>query len=172
METEENRSFTHVDRNGRVRMVDITDKDVVFRMARAEGFIRLRKETIDAIRNNNVAKGDVLTTASVAAVMAVKKTPDIIPMCHPLPVTSVRVDFEVEENGIRVSCEVKCSAKTGVEMEALTGVSVALLTIWDMVKSLEKDERGRYPFTAVEWIRVVEKVKEVDNTTRTRQGKE
>ncbi len=153
------KKFTHIE-DGRVRMVDVTAKDTVFRKARAEGFIKLGRETIEAIRENRVAKGDVLTTANVAAVMAVKKTPELIPMCHPLPITGVKVEFEVLDEGIKASCEVKCTAKTGVEMEALTGVSVALLTIWDMVKSLEKVD-GQYPHTAIEWIRVVEKVKEV-----------
>ncbi len=152
------KEFTHIDESGRVKMVDITPKDVVFRKAKAEGFIRLKKETLDAIRENRVAKGNVLTTANVAAVMAVKKTPELVPMCHPLPITGVKVDFEILDDGVKVTCEVKCTAKTGVEMEALTGVSVALLTIWDMVKSLEKVD-GQYPHTAIEWIRVVEKVK-------------
>ncbi len=159
-ETEQ--KFRHIDERGRVRMVDITDKDVVFRLAKAEGFIRLSKKTLEAIRENRVAKGDVLTTANVAAVLAVKKTSELIPMCHPLPLTAVSVDFEVCEEGIKVSCEVKTTAKTGVEMEALTGVSVALLTVWDMVKSLEKVD-GLYPSTAIEWIRVVEKRKESQN---------
>ena len=139
-------------------MVDITEKEVVYRMARAEGFIKLSSETLKAIRENRVAKGDVLVTANIAAVMAVKKTSELIPMCHPIPLTHVNVDFEIEESGIKAVCEVRCSARTGVEMEALTGVAVALLTVWDMVKSMEKVD-GQYPNTAIEGIRVVEKVK-------------
>jgi cyclic pyranopterin phosphate synthase len=150
--------FTHIE-NGNVRMVDITEKDVVFRMATAEGFIKLGEDTVKAIKENRVAKGDVLTTANVAAVLAVKITPELIPMCHPVPITSVALDFNLENDGVRVTCRVKCSAKTGVEMEALTGVAVALLTIWDMVKSMEK-VNGQYPNTAVKDIRVVKKVKE------------
>ncbi len=142
-------------------MVDISEKEEVIRIAVAEGFIRLRRETIDAIRDCRTPKGDVLNTASVSAILAVKKTPELIPMCHPIPITSVRVEFSLEENGIRAVCTVKSVGKTGVEMEALTGVSVALLTIWDMVKALEKDESGNYPDTAIEWIRVVEKRKEI-----------
>ncbi len=149
--------FTHI-REGKVSMVDITEKEVVYRMARAEGFIKLSSETLKAIRENRVAKGDVLVTANIAAVMAVKKTSELIPMCHPIPLTHVNVDFEIEESGIKAVCEVRCSARTGVEMEALTGVAVALLTVWDMVKSMEKVD-GQYPNTAIEGIRVVEKVK-------------
>ncbi len=153
--------FTHVE-GDRVRMVDISEKKSVRRMATAEGFIKLRKDTIRAILDNRVAKGNVLATANVAAVMAVKRTSEIIPMCHPIPITSVSVGFDMEEGGIRVKCTVKSTGKTGVEMEALTGVSVALLTIWDMVKSMEKDESGNYPETVITSIRVLEKVKEND----------
>jgi len=141
-------------------MVDISEKNDVVRTATAEGRIKLREETIKAIVEDKVAKGNVLATANVAAVMAVKKTPELIPMCHPIPITSVKVSFDVEKDGVRVTCTVKSVGKTGVEMEALTGVSVALLTIWDMVKSMEKDETGNYPFTAIESIKVVEKKKE------------
>ena len=141
-------------------MVDISAKNDVIRIAVAEGMIRLRKETVEAIKGGRVPKGDVLTVASVAGIMAVKKTPEIIPMCHPIPITSVSTDFELLEDGVKVRCTVKSVGKTGVEMEALTGVSVALLTVWDMVKSLEKDESGNYPQTAIEYIRVLEKVKE------------
>ena len=145
------------------KMVDISTKDDVIRVAVAEGFIKLRKETIKAIKEGKIPKGDVLNTASIAAILAVKKTPEIVPMCHPIPITSVRVDFDVGDDGVRAICTVKSVGKTGVEMEALTGVSVALLTIWDMVKSLEKDESGNYPDTAIEWVRVVEKRKEQTN---------
>jgi cyclic pyranopterin phosphate synthase len=140
-------------------MVDVTFKPEVVRIAKAEGFIRLKRETIEAIRENKIPKGDVLSTANIAGILAVKKTPDLIPMCHPIPITSVSIEFNVQDNGIKVTCTVKSVGKTGVEMEALTGVSLALLTIWDMVKALEKDETGNYPHTAVEYIRVVEKVK-------------
>ncbi len=153
--------FTHIE-GDRVRMVDISEKRDVRRSAIAEGFIKLKKETIKAIVNNMVAKGNVLVTANVAAVMAVKKTPELIPMCHPIPITSVTLDFDVEEDGVRVRCMVKSTGKTGVEMEALTGVSIALLTIWDMVKSMEKNEEGNYPETVISTIRVTEKVKEND----------
>jgi len=153
--------LTHIE-GDRVRMVDISEKKDVRRAATAEGFIKLKKDTIKAIIDNKVAKGNVLATANVAAVMAVKKTPEIIPMCHPIPITSVSVVFDVQDDRIGVRCTVKSTGKTGVEMEALTATSVALLTIWDMVKSLEKDESGNYPVTAITSIRVVEKVKEDD----------
>ncbi len=141
------------------KMVDISKKNDVPRIAIAEGFIRLKKETLDAIRSNRVPKGDVFNTANISAILAVKKTPDLIPMCHPIPISSIDLDFRIEENGVRVRCTVKSIGKTGVEMEALTGVSIALLTIWDMVKSLEKDEKGNYPDTAIEYIRVLKKLK-------------
>ncbi len=153
--------LTHVE-GDRVRMVDISEKKDVRRTATAEGFIRLKKDTLKAILDNKVAKGNVLATANIAAVMAVKKTPEMIPMCHPIPITSVSVGFDVEDGGVRVRCTVKSTGKTGVEMEALTGVSIALLTIWDMVKSLEKDESGNYPETTITSIRVLKKVKEDD----------
>ena len=149
--------LSHIE-NDRVRMVDITQKEEVLRIAEAEGFIRLREDTIKAVIENKIAKGNVLATSNVAAVLAVKKTPELIPMCHPIPITSVNVSFDVENNGIRARCIVKAVSKTGVEMEALTGVSTALLTIWDMVKSMEK-ENGGYPTTAIEYIKVVRKEK-------------
>ena len=150
--------FTHI-QDGKVRMVDISEKKDVIRVAEAEGLIQLKKDTIKAILEDKIAKGNVLATSNVAAVLAVKKTPELIPMCHPITITSVKVLFDVEESYIRVKCIVKAISKTGVEMEALTGVSIALLTIWDMVKSLEK-ENGNYPTTAIKYIRVTKKVKE------------
>ena len=150
--------LAHIE-NGRVRMVDVSEKEDVTRIAIAEGFIKLRSSTIEAILKERVAKGNVIAAANVAGVLAVKKTSELIPMCHPIPITSVKFDFNIESVGIRVRCTVKSKGKTGVEMEALTGVSVALLTIWDMVKNLEKDEYGNYPKTLIEVVRVVEKFK-------------
>jgi|Deesub1362A_J573_1020465.scaffolds.fasta_scaffold00288_13 cyclic pyranopterin phosphate synthase len=162
-------TFTHVS-EGKVRMVDISHKDAVARMATAEGFIKLKRETVKAILRDEVAKGNVIATANIAGVLAVKRTPELIPMCHPIPITSINFDFDVvegdegnendEEAGVKVKCTVKAFSKTGVEMEAVTGVSAALLTIWDMVKSLEKDESGNYPVTAIKDVRVVEKIVE------------
>ncbi|AKG92532.1 molybdenum cofactor biosynthesis protein MoaC [Geoglobus ahangari] len=151
--------FTHIDDSGRARVVDVSGKDDVVRIARAEGVIYLKESTVDAIRENRVAKGNVLNTATVAGILAAKKTSELIPMCHPLQISSVSVDFELLENGVRAACEVKYVGKTGVEMEALVGVTTALLTVWDMVKSLEKDEGGQYPVTRISDVRVVEKVK-------------
>ncbi len=150
--------FTHID-GSKVRMVDVTQKKPVVRIAKAEGFIRLKSDTISAIVENKVAKGNVLVTANVAGILAVKKTPELIPMCHPIPITSVTIDFDVQNDGVRVVCTVKSVGKTGVEMEALVGASTALLTIWDMVKSLEKDNTGNYPHTRIEYIKVSEKAK-------------
>lgn len=141
-------------------IIDISNKDVVRREATAEGFIRLKRETLELIRKGEIKKGNPLEVARVAAALAVKNTPNIIPYCHPIPIENVSLDFEIKEEGILVKCYVKATAKTGVEMEALTGVSAALLTIWDMVKYLEKDDKGQYPTTRIEYIRVVEKVKE------------
>lgn len=142
-------------------MIDISKKDVVLRTATASGKILLKEDTIKRIKNNQVQKGDVLTIAKIAAINAVKKVPDLIPLCHPIPINHVSVDFEFESNNIvKVSCTVKSFAKTGVEMEALTGVNVALLNIWDVVKMYEKDDYGQYPFTIINDIKVDEKIKE------------
>ena len=151
--------FTHIDESGRARMVDVTSKNDVLRIATAEGYIHLKKETVRAIQENRVGKGNVLNTAVIAGTMAVKRTSDLIPMCHPLQITGIEIDFEIFQDRIKATCQVKYTGKTGVEMEALVGVSVALLTVWDMVKSMEKDEKGQYPFTKITDIRVVEKVK-------------
>ncbi len=150
--------FTHV-KGDRVQMVDISGKDEVTREAVAEGRIRLRAETLRAIRDGTAIKGNVLATARVAAILAVKETPRIIPLCHPIPLSGIEVDFSEEEGCIRATVKVRSRGPTGVEMEALTGVSVALLTIWDMVKSAEKDRAGQYPETGIDGIRVVVKRK-------------
>jgi len=151
--------FTHI-KDGKISMVDVTEKRDVRRTATAEGFIRLRRETIEAIKRDEVEKGDVISAAIIAGVMGVKKTPELIPLCHQLNITGVDVDVRIEDDGLRVILSVSSVGKTGVEMEALTGVSCALLTIWDMVKSMEKDETGNYPETRIEGIRVLEKRKE------------
>jgi cyclic pyranopterin phosphate synthase len=150
--------FTHITEE-RVRMVDISEKKEVVREAVAAGRIYLRPETLEAIRQGTVVKGNVLATARVAATLAVKQTPLLIPLCHQIPLSAVDVDFTYEQGCIEAKVRVRSTGKTGVEMESLTGVSVALLTIWDMVKSAEKDEQGQYPFTRIEAIQVVEKKK-------------
>jgi len=140
-------------------MIDISNKKITMRRAKAKGEIKLKNATIKAIKEKMVKKGDVLTVARVAGLNAVKNTSMLIPMCHPVPVSSVNIDFILKENSVICTCEVKAEYKTGVEMETLTGVTVALLTVWDMVKYLEKDENGQYPETKITNIWVVEKVK-------------
>lgn len=144
-------------------MVDVTEKPEAYREALARGRIRLRKETIERVRSGEVRKGDVFTVARIAAVQAVKETPRNVLLCHPIRVTSVDVSFSLGEDYIEVGVEVRAIAQTGVEMEALNGVAFALLNIWDMVKYLEKDESGSYPYTRIEEIRVERKVKSLVN---------
>ena len=140
-------------------MVDIGHKKSVSRMARASGFILLKKETLKKIESKDVPKGDVFAVAQIAAILAVKKTTDLVPLTHPIPITGTDVDLKLEKDGVRVEVEVRSTGQTGVEMEALSGVSGALLTIWDMVKGLEKDETGQYPTTLIRDIHVIKKVK-------------
>jgi cyclic pyranopterin monophosphate synthase len=150
--------FTHIT-NDRAQMVDISSKGDVAREATAAGRIYLRPETLAAIREGTVVKGNVLATARVAATLSVKNTPALIPMCHSIPISAIAVDFTDGDGYIEATVVVRTTGKTGVEMEALTGVSVALLTVWDMVKSAEKDKDGQYPVTRITDIRVVEKKK-------------
>jgi cyclic pyranopterin phosphate synthase len=150
--------FSHI-KDDRVHMVDIGGKDELQREAVASGRIHLRKETLEAIQKGTVVKGNVLATARIAATMAVKETARLIPMCHAIPVTAVEVGFEQMNDSIEVTVTVRSVGRTGVEMEALSGVSVALLTIWDMVKSAEKDPQGQYPVTRIDGIRVLRKQK-------------
>jgi cyclic pyranopterin phosphate synthase len=141
-------------------MIDISEKDSILRIATASGKIYLKNETIERIKNNNIRKGDVFTIAKIAAINAVKKVPDLIPLCHPIPISSIDIDFDYEgENTIIVKCTVKSISKTGVEMEALMGVNIALLNIWDVVKMYEKDSKGQYPITAITEVKVDEKIK-------------
>ncbi len=147
-----------------IRMVDITGKERSYREAVAYGRIRLTHTSIEKISKGLVEKGDVITTAKLAGIINAKRTPEIIPLCHPIPITSIDVDIKIEdEEHIGVICTVKTIAQTGVEMEALTCVSASLLAIWDMVKKYEKDEKGEYPYTCIEDIRVVRKIKETRN---------
>jgi cyclic pyranopterin phosphate synthase len=142
-------------------MVDITGKPEVFREATATGTIRLKAETIRLIKEGKIEKGDPLYTAKIAGILAAKKTSTLIPFCHPLPLTSVKVEVEVLDDSIvQVTSTVRTKAQTGVEMEALVAAAVSLLTIWDMVKQYEKDAEGQYPFTVIQNFNVVKKVKE------------
>lgn len=130
--------LTHIDDAGNARMVDIGAKSETARRAVAGGRIRMSPEALEAIRAGNAPKGDVLGTARIAGIMAAKKTGDLIPMCHPLALDAVNVDFTFEDDAIAVSATASLTAKTGVEMEAMTAASIALLTIYDMAKALDK----------------------------------
>lgn len=152
------KTFTHLSKKG-VHMVEVSDKPVVKRTATASGKIYLKNETINLIQNEEIKKGNVLTTAQIGAIGAVKSTHHLIPLCHSLKITGVDVEFKLNEENIEAEVKVTSLGKTGVEMEALTGTSVALLTIWDMVKSVEKDENGQYPSTRISDILVLRKEK-------------
>jgi cyclic pyranopterin phosphate synthase len=142
------------------KMLDISRKEMSFRVAQASGEIKLKKDTIKTLKEGKIKKGDVINAAQTAAILAVKNTSNLIPLCHPIPINSVDVSFDIGEDVISCICEVKAQYRTGVEMESLVGVSVALLTIWDMVKYMEKDESGQYPTTLITNIKVVSKQKE------------
>lgn len=130
--------LTHLDETGSARMVDVAGKAVTRREAVAEGRIAMSAEAAAAIRSGSVAKGDVLATARIAGIMAAKKTAELIPLCHPLPLTRVAVDLALDDSGVTVTATAATEGKTGVEMEALTAASVALLTLYDMAKALDK----------------------------------
>ncbi|HUV28398.1 MAG TPA: cyclic pyranopterin monophosphate synthase MoaC [Anaerolineales bacterium] len=147
-----NPKLTHIDQTGRARMVDVSGKPDTNRIAIAKGEIVMLPSTLKLIIAGSVAKGDVLGTAQVAGVMAAKRTAELIPLCHPLPLNQIAIEFNIDENlpGVEITAIAKTIGKTGVEMEALTAVSVAALTIYDMVKSAEKTMR-------IQNIRLVEK---------------
>ncbi len=141
-------------------MVDVTNKAEVLREATAKGKIQLKAETVNLIAEGRIAKGNPLYTAKIAGIIAAKKTSELIPLCHPLPLTNVEVDVKIaEKTSVEVTATVKTKAQTGVEMEALVAVSMGLLTIWDMIKQYEKDAAGQYPNTLIENIHVVKKLK-------------
>ena len=142
-----------------IKMIDVSGKETVARKAVATGVIKLKASTVDAIRKGEIKKGDPLTVGEIAAILAVKNTPDLIPLCHNIPIGKAHVEYRLGETTIEARCTVTTYARTGVEMEALAGVTVALLNIWDMTKYLEKDEDGQYPDTVITDIRVIEKVK-------------
>ena len=132
--------LSHVDRSGHARMVDVSAKEITERFARATGVISMSSEALDAVRKNSVAKGDVLAVARIAGVMAAKRTAELIPLCHPLMLTDVQVVATIDDTipGVRVESAVRSAGKTGVEMEAIVAVSVTLVTVYDMCKSLDK----------------------------------
>lgn len=130
--------LTHIDESGRARMVDVTAKPDQIRIASAEGKISLQPETVRLIRENLIQKGDVLTVAEIAGIQAAKRTPELIPLCHPLMINQVTVKADLSNDGVVIRSEVRCTGPTGVEMEALTAVSVALLAVYDMCKAVDK----------------------------------
>jgi cyclic pyranopterin phosphate synthase len=146
-------ALSHIAEDGSARMVDVSGKPVLKRVASAEATISLHPETISRIETNQIAKGNVLATARIAAIQAVKRTDELIPLCHSLPVQHTQVDFGVGRDGIQIRCLVATSAQTGVEMEALTGVSIAALTIYDMCKAIDKS-------MVISGVRLVSKTKE------------
>lgn len=132
--------LSHLDENGRARMVDVSDKSVTARTATAEGYLSCKKETLAKVRTGTAPKGSVIRTAELAGIMAAKRTAELIPLCHPLPLTKldVRIDIDEDLPGFRVASEARTNAVTGVEMEALTAVSVACLTLFDMLKAIDR----------------------------------
>jgi cyclic pyranopterin phosphate synthase len=156
-EEETSKPLSHVDAKGDARMVDVGLKKIEKRTAVATGTICMGTATLKAIQEDQVKKGNVLAVARIAGIQAAKATPSLIPLCHPLLLDSIKIDFEYLEKGILATCQVMCQARTGVEMEALTGTSVALLTIYDMCKAIDKE-------MTLEAIRLVEKKKEEPTT--------
>ncbi len=148
----DNHKLSHTDDHGKANMVDVSPKNPQERTARATGSILLQPETVKLIRENTVKKGDVLTIAEIAGIQAAKQTSSLIPLCHPLQITKVEVRTELNEQGVTVNCMTKCIGPTGIEMEALTAVSVALLTIYDMCKAVDKQME-------ITGIRLIEKTK-------------
>jgi cyclic pyranopterin monophosphate synthase len=144
--------LTHIDKSGKAKMVDVGSKSHQQRQAKATGFIRLAPETNQLIKENGLKKGDVLTVAEIAGIQAAKRTSELIPLCHPLAITSIDVSTELTDSGVRVNSNVKCIGQTGIEMEALTAVSVSLLTVYDMCKAVDKK-------MVIEEITLLEKTK-------------
>ena len=147
------KKLTHTDNKGKANMVDVGSKPSQLRIAKAKGFISLGNETVKLIKDNSIKKGDVLTIAEIAGIQAAKRTPELIPLCHPLQITKIDVKAKLEKKGVLVISEVRCVGQTGVEMEALTAVSVALLTIYDMCKAVDKN-------MVIENTELIEKIKE------------
>jgi len=145
--------LSHIDDKGKANMVDVGHKTNQLRQAKATGFIKLNPETVKRIRENQMKKGEVLTVSEIAGIQAAKQTPSLIPLCHTLMLTKVDVKASITDNGIKVDSLVKCVGQTGVEMEALTAVSVALLTVYDMCKAVDKA-------MVIEEIRLLEKTKQ------------
>jgi cyclic pyranopterin phosphate synthase len=145
--------LSHTDEKGKANMVDVGQKPDQQRWAKAEGFISLSGETVKLIRENQLNKGDVLTIAEIAGIQGGKKTSELIPLCHPLSITKIDVKTELTDEGVKIISEARCIGKTGIEMEALTAVSVALLTVYDMCKAVDKN-------MAISGIHLIEKTKQ------------
>lgn len=141
------------------KQADISKKPITYRVATASGRIRLRPSTVTRIRKGLVDKGDPMAISEIAGIMAAKRTHELLPLCHPLKIENTTIETRIIASGLEVTATVSANEKTGVEMEALTATTVALLNIWDVVKAYEKDDRGQYPTTQIEKIRVVRKAK-------------
>lgn len=131
--------LTHIDKSGKADMVGISNKDIIKRTAKAKGKIYLEKNTIKLIEENNIKKGDVISSARIAGIMASKQTSFLIPLCHQINIEKVKIDFDIEDDGIVITSYLECCYKTGIEMEALTAVTVSALAIWDMCKAVDKN---------------------------------
>lgn len=147
-----NKKLTHTDDSGKANMVEISNKEIVSRTAKARGKIYLSEETLKLIKENNIKKGEVLSVARIAGIMGAKQTSNLIPLCHNINIEKVSVDFIIEKDGITIESYCKCNYKTGIEMESLTAVSIAALTIWDMCKAVDKNMR-------ISDIKLIEKTK-------------
>jgi len=134
-----NEQFSHLDAEGRIKMVDVGSKQVTARTAEASGFVKMRPETVAAIREHRTPKGDPLETARLAGIMGAKRTAELIPLCHPLPLSHIDLQILIQEDGVEIKATASTNAQTGVEMEALTAVSVAALTIYDMCKAIDRE---------------------------------
>lgn len=145
--------LTHIDDSGRAKMVDVGHKENQTRTAVAEGFIRLNPETVKLIQENEIKKGDVLTVAEIAGIQAAKRTSELIPLCHQLQLTKIEISCTLQKEGVTVNCTAHCIGQTGVEMEALTGAQLALLTIYDMCKAVDKT-------MVIENVKLIRKTKE------------
>ncbi|WP_165974164.1 cyclic pyranopterin monophosphate synthase MoaC [Marinitoga lauensis] len=132
-------NFTHIDENGNVQMVDVSNKDITLRVAKAHGKIKMKKETLEAIVSGKITKGNVLTTAKIAGIMGAKKTSELIPMCHNIFISKIDIEFKINEDNIEIFSFAKTNSQTGIEMEALTAVNIAALTIYDMCKAVDRE---------------------------------
>ena len=146
------KNLTHTDKHGKAVMVDVGDKEIMIRIAKAGGHIVLSSGTINLIKQNQLKKGDVLTVAQIAGINAAKQTQNLIPLCHNITLDNIRVDLSIDRRGVKVESEVRCTGRTGAEMEALTAVSCSLLTVYDMCKAVDRN-------MVIDKIQLVEKIK-------------